>query len=253
MILGRNELSSFILKDFFYFSATKILVATGSPSTEAKKVEVIDLVSPSKSCTLSDFPIRLYYAIGAFTPLGPTICSGYNYGTSSRIGDCFTLKSNGGNFLHSSDVSLNTPRQSASGCVSKLGELFISGGYDNGGNDLNSGEIINFDQNNVHDFVLKEKIEGHCSVLFNSSTAMILGGRDGGSSSVKSTYFLNLNTFKVTDGPKMQERRSFFGCAVFEHNKQKFVIAAGGWNPELKSTEILNLDTEIWTTGKIAK
>ena len=239
----------FILKDFFYFSATKILVATGSPSTEAKKVEVIDLVSPSKSCTLSDFPVRLSLAIGAFTPLGPTICSGYNYETRSKIGDCFTLKSNGGNFLHSSDVTLNTPRNSASGFVSNLGELFISGGIGSGGN-MNSGEIINFDQNNVDDFVLKEKIRGHCSVLVNSSTAMILGGYDG-SSSVKSTYFLNLNTFKVTDGPKMQERRQYLGCAVFEHNKQKFVIAAGGWN--LKSTEILNLETEIWTTGKIAK
>ena len=138
----------FILKDFFYFSATKILVATGSPLTEAKKVEVIDLVSPSKSCTLSDFPIRLGYAIGAFTPLGPTICSGWNYETSSRIGDCFTLKSNGGNFFKSSHVSLNTPRRSASGFVSDLGELFISGGY-NGGNYLNSGEIIYFDQNNL--------------------------------------------------------------------------------------------------------
>ena len=240
----------FILKDFFYFSATKILVATGYPPIEAKKVEVIDLVSPSKSCTLSDFPIRLANAIGAFTPLGPTICSGYNDDTSSKIGDCFTLKSNGGNFLHSSDVSLNTPRRSASGFVSDLGELIISGGYDNGANELNSGEIINFDQNNVDDFVLKEKIGGHCSVLVNSSTAMILGGYDG-SSSVKSTYFLNLNTFKVTDGPKMQERRQYLGCAVFEHNKQKFVIAAGGVSQ--KSTEILNLDTEIWTTGKIAK
>ena len=239
----------FILKDFFYFSATKILVATGY-QTEAKKVEVIDLVSPSKSCTLSDFPIRLANAIGAFTPLGPTICSGWNYETSSRIGDCFTLKSNGGNFLQSTDVSLNTPRSSASGFVSDLGELFISGGYGSGGNYLNSGEIIYFDQNNVDDFVLKEKIGGHCSVLVNSSTAMILGGYDG-SSNVKSTYFLNLNNFKVTDGPKMQERRSYLGCAVFEHNKRKFVIAAGGWN--LKSTEILNLDTEIWTTGKIAK
>merc|ERR1712179_881579 len=29
----------------------------------------------------------------------------------------------------------------------------------------------------------------------------------------------------------------------------KFVIAAGSWNPSLKSTEILNLETEIWTTG----
>merc|ERR1712062_503801 len=167
---------------------------------------------------------------------------------SSRIGDCFTLKSNGGNFLHSSHVTLNTPRSSASGFVSDLGELFISGGLNNGGNYLNSGEIINFDQNNVDDFVLKEKIYAHCSVLVNSSTAMILGGYDG-SSSVKSTYFLNLNTFKVTDGPKMQERRRHLGCAVFEHNKQKFVIAAGSSSPELKSTEILDLDTEIWTTG----
>ena len=153
----------FILKDFFYFSATKILVATGRPYTEAKKVEVIDLVSPSKSCTLSDFPIRLYTAIGAFTPLGPTICSGYNDDTSSRIGDCFTLKSHGGNFLHSSDVTLNTPRSSASGFVSDLGELFICGGYDNGRNYLNSGEIIYFDQNNVDNFVLKEKIRLLCN------------------------------------------------------------------------------------------
>ena len=241
---------------FINCEATKILVATGIDdlSKIAKKVEVMDLVTPSKSCTLSDFPIKLSYAIGAFTPLGPIICSGYNPDlpdTSSRIGHCFALKSNGSNFLQSSVASLNTPRYQASGFVSNLGELIISGGTDNGGNNTNSGEITNFDQENVDGFVLNEKIQGHCSILVNASTAMILGGRDDGLSNVNSTYYLDLNTFQVTDGPTMQERRSKFGCAVFEHNKHKFVIAAGGWsiNGPHPGTEILNLETEIWTTG----
>ena len=95
-------------------------------------------------------------------------------------------------------------------------------------------------------FELPFGMSGHCSVLINSTTVMVLGGNDG----TKSTYFIDLETFQVTPGPEMQDARHSFGCAVFEHNQQSFVIASGGY-PYTDLTEFLNLDSKIlrWSRG----
>ena len=77
---------------------------------------------------------------------------------------------------------------------------------------------------------------------------MVLGGNDG-KSYQKSTYFIDLETLQVKPGPEMQEERLAFGCAVFEHNQQRFVIAAGGLY-SINSTEFLNLSSKIWSRGR---
>merc|ERR1712062_863443 len=60
---------------------SKLLVLTGMPPRYAKKIEVVDLQNPLKSCTLpEEFPARLYGAAGGFTKDGPLLCGGYNTG-----------------------------------------------------------------------------------------------------------------------------------------------------------------------------
>ena len=111
-------------------------------------------------------------------------------------------------------------------------------------------EIINVPESKTEDgFELPFGIKWHCSVLIKSTTVMVLGGYGVGST-LKSTYFINLETLQVTPGPKMQQARDELGCTVFEHNQQSFVIASGGYT-YTDLTEFLNLDSKIlrWSRG----
>ena len=133
-------------------------------------------------------------------------------------------------------------RWGASSIITKDGNLMICGAGDT--------EIINVLESKTEDgFEVPFGIE--CSVLINATTVMVLGRHVDWSHS-KSTYFINLETLQVTDGPEMQEDRYEFGCAVFEHNQQSFVIAAGGHYHVRNTTEVLNLNSKIlrWSRGK---
>lgn len=95
---------------------SKLLILTGSPDDEAKKIEVVDLQNPQNSCTLPEkFPARLSMAVGGFTQDGPLLCGGYNYDTYSFSNACFTLKDS--KFKKMQDVNLQTERQEASAVV----------------------------------------------------------------------------------------------------------------------------------------
>ena len=64
---------------------SKLLILTGFPRNEAKRIEVVDLQNPQNSCTLpEEFPTRLDGAIGGFTKVGPLLCGGFNYDTMTR-------------------------------------------------------------------------------------------------------------------------------------------------------------------------
>ena len=214
-----------------------------------RKVEVIDLTNPSQTCILSaDFPCGLNSAVGGFTSSGPMICSGESYGYS-RSADCYSLRSNG-QFVKISELTMDTPREDASSIVTEDGKLMISGGRTKVGR-LADTEIINAPESKTENgFELPNGINEHCSVLINATTVMVLGGYSV-SSPQKSTYFVNLETLQVTDGPNMQEARRNCACAVFEHNQHNFVIA-GGMYPYSDSTEILKMDSIRlrWSRGK---
>ena len=224
----------------------KLLVAGGSEV----EVEIIDLGNPSKSCILSaDFPYTLYRAVGGFTSSGPMVCSGNYAYFGSYSADCYSLRSNG-QFVKISELTMDTPREDASSIVTEDGKLTISGGRATGGR-LADTEIINVPESKTENgFELPNGINEHCSVLINATTVMVLGGYSV-SSPQKSTYFVNLETLQVTDGPNMQEARRNCACAVFEHNQHNFVIA-GGMYPYSDSTEILKMDSIRlrWSRGK---
>ena len=236
------------------------MVVTGDYSGEhsGRNVEVIDLDNPTKTCIMSaDFPYELRLAVGGFTSSGPMICSGdYGLGSGGHSADCYSLRRNG-QFVKIDDLALDTERQYASSIVTEDGKLIISGGWD--WHALADTEIINVKESKVEDgFELPIGMWGHCSVLINSTTVMVLGGTNDGPDDLsnlelRSTYFINLETSQVTKGPDMQEAREFFGCAVLKHNQQSFVIAAGGYDsdgPPKDSTEFLNLEILRWSRGK---
>ena len=77
------------------------------------------------------------------------------------------------------------------------------------------------------------------------------GGSDGNSQ--RTTYFMDLSSYTVSPGPPMKQFRSLHGCTVLEHNGRTIVMVAGGWNPNLNTTEFLDLsqDDPKWVLGPL--
>ena len=78
---------------FLYYTVMRYIVATGGPSENGVKTEVVDLSDPSKSCILEDITYR-YESAGGMLGTTPVICGGRNgkkldecllYGTSNVI------------------------------------------------------------------------------------------------------------------------------------------------------------------------
>ena len=151
------------------------------------------------------------------------------------------------------DVNLQTERQYASAVVLPNGELWIQGGGDgnyNIYNILSTSETMSL-QGSQPGMELEKAIAGHCSMMINATTAFITGGYTGSSS--RETYFIDIQNWKLTKGPQMEEARHRHGCAVFMHSYKNYAVVAGGEPyPYLSSTEILDLDslTLGWTKGK---
>ena len=226
---------------------SKLLILTGSPDDEAKKIEVVDLKNPQNSCTLpEEFPTRLAFATGGFTKDGPLLCGGRNVDTNSKSNACFTLK---GFKFKEADVKLQTKRTSASAVVLPNGKLWIQGGID-GSYYLSTSETMSL-QGSKPGIELEKGISGHCSTMINTTTAFITGGRGYTGDRSKETYFIDIHNWRWTKGPQMEEARVNHGCAMLMHNKINYAIVAGGYNG-LSSTEILDLDsgTVGWTKGK---
>ena len=226
---------------------SKLLILTGLPEDEAKKIEVVDLQNPLNSCSLpEEFPTRLYSAVGGFTNDGPLLCSGYNPHTYSRSNACFILKNSK---FTEAEVKMQTERNYASAVVLPNGELWIQGGSD-GNNRLSTTETISLEGSQTG-MELEKGISAHCSMMINATTAFITGGwRE---SSTKETYFVDIHNWKWTKGPQMEEARAAHGCVLFMHNNHNYALVAGGYNPDdLSSTEILDLDSGLmeWTKGK---
>ena len=77
------------------------------------------------------------------------------------------------------------------------------------------------------------------------------GGSNGNSQ--RRTYYMDFNSHTFSPGPAMIQSRSLHGCTVFEHNGRTIVLVAGGWNPNLNTTEFLDLSQEdpSWVSGPI--
>jgi len=223
----------------------KLLILTGSPSRQAKKIEVVDLQNPQNSCSLpEEFPTGLAYATGGFTKDGPLLCGGW-----SRSNACFTIKDAK---FQETDVKLQIERESASAVVLPNGELWIQGGWDGNDNKLSTSETLSF-SGSQPGMELEKGISGHCSMMINATTAFITGGYTGWRSYSRETYFIDIHNWRWTKGPQMEEARSGHGCALFRHNDKNYAVVAGGYKRYggLSSTEILDLDsgTLEWTKG----
>ena len=93
-------------------------------------------------------------------------------------------------------------------------------------------------------------IKSHCSILFNETTVLILGGTQDGIDSAN-TYFFNFGTSDSWQvGPTMSVTRILLSCNLIpkdKDSKEMSVIAVGGEGRS--TTEILDDLSGSWRPG----
>ena len=90
-------------------------------------------------------------------------------------------------------------------------------------------------------------------VVLKSAFCLFLATGGYNMISQTNTFFIDLNTKTFSPGPALIQSRSLHGCAAFEHNGRTIVMVAGGWNPNLNTTEFLDLsqDDPKWVLGPL--
>ena len=227
---------------------SKVLVVAGWSNDNNAPTEVIDLVNASNSCQLSKFQATLTWAVGEYSGVdGTIICGGWNPDTYTDLADCYLMDANSSEFTN--HTQLSTQRSFASSVMLQNGSLLVLGGR-NEDFALKSTELVS--ESGVQASIdLPTPLYGHCTAKINDTMALIAGGFNG-ISLMSSTYFLDLVTLSITEGPPLREARRRHGCTAFMHNGMRLVIVAGGSYPYLKTVELLNLDSDslAWISGE---
>jgi hypothetical protein len=226
---------------------TKLLVGLGLVKGGlTNTIEIIDLESPFTTCkNLPGFPLELE---GSFGGLGfndtPMICGGRN--KNRRFSNkCFSLE--GSEWINSS--SLNTDRYYAAVLPSPYPsydqKLFVTG-------PRNTVEVLTQQGWKTLPQRLPVRIYGHCSVLLNSTTGMVIGGVQNGYES-SSTYLFNTENEIWTEGPELKIERAYHSCGrirKISHSQDFSIIVAGGYDGfSMSSVEIFDLGANEWREG----
>ena len=234
------------------------MIATGSPSGDGRNTEIVDLEDSNFSCTkVEPFPVKLYGATGGLMKgQKPFICGGGAYingWTSSK--DCYQL-TEAGSWAKDQTAKLNTARGYAGyGSVVIDNNLYLAGGYN--GVELRSIEMLSPDATSQTLSVqLPTGLSSHCQVQWDSDKFFIIGGSDG--SKRDETYFINVKTNQLTNGPSLNTARNSHACGEMDVNGKSYIIVTGGIDSSggsLRSTEVLDKNNvgQGWQKGKNLK
>lgn len=241
---------------FIYFSAmTKLLVGGGYVDgyMETDNNEIIDLesASPTTCQNLPNLPVALR---GSFGGLGfeskPMICGGRDASEESS-NKCYSLEGN----KWAPSTGMNTARRHAavspSPYPSKVQKFFVTGGIDSE-TGVNTVEVLTEQGWETLPKPLPVTIFGHCSVLVNSTTVMLIGGFQNNDES-SDTYYFNTENEEWTEGPQLMNKRTFHSCGRIRRNSQSqelsIIVAGGYYGSYLSSVEILDLGSDKWEKG----
>ena len=236
-----------------------MLVVTGLPWESGQKTELIDLAKPNINCDLPDFPIQVFSALGFNNVNGPTICGGFTPG-GILTKECYNLNSD---LSWERLTKMTTTRARASVTQIDSDEVLIMGGFDEvlmKWTDLKSTEIVSFSRSEASED-LPFTIYAHCTLKINETTALLCGGIQDGKWGSKATWFLDLFTFEISPGPKLQTGRYVHCCTTLHLGGKNYGIITGGalYDLDFKvldTTEILDLqdlqasNNAFWKPGK---
>ncbi len=232
-----------------FIGLTKLLICGGSwPYTDT--CEVINLSSLASTCkNPPNFPATVCGAIGGLGFKGkPILCGGFQkYDYSNK---CYSLENN----EWVSSASMNSVRAYAAAAQLKDGKLLVTGGFDASGSDRNSAEMLTEEGWKSNIPSLKVTINAHCMVTVNSTTVMVIGGRQNGQYCSGKTFYFTFGEESWTEGPELKDKRAGNSCGKIRRNKESkemSIIVAGGddGSSRLSSVEILDEGSNEWQTG----
>ncbi len=230
------------------FKGFSIILICGGFNTNT--CEVINLASSTPTCKNPPiFPAKVYNTFGGLGFKGnPILCQGYqNIAPSNK---CYSLENN----QWVSSASMNSPRHSAAAAHLKDGKLLLTGGFNETGSNLNNAEMFTEEgwESNIPSLPLT--IQSHCMVTVNSTTVMVIGGRQNGNYISGKTFYFTFGEESWTEGPELKNKRSHHSCGKIRRNKESqemSIIVAGGYDGSayLSSVEILDEGSNEWQTG----
>jgi hypothetical protein len=234
---------------------TKVLVTTGA-DVGSKKNEIVDLNNPTNVCQpkfWANYPLDQVHGAsgGLLTNNNALICGGKG---SDILDDCFSIGINSNPHGIKKTATLTHTRYIASSVVLNSTTLWMTGGILAGNVKTKSTEFVQLTGTSPGPDLPLE-VAGHCLVSLNDTTLILIGGRLQSGTYSKATWFFNTDHKTWTDGPSLTIRRYRHSCALFkspQHGHTDTVIVTGGWNGanNLASTEMLNLDSNYWQSGK---
>ncbi len=221
---------------------TKLLVGLGNTDEgRTKTIEIIDLESTKTCKNLPDFPLANPGIGGLGFQNMPMICT--------KTSDCYSFDRN------KWASSPNTQARRLFGAVSpspyptKSYKLFLTGGESS-----DTAEVLTEHGWKALPHTIPVLIAAHCAVLVNSTTVMVIGGRQRNGFSSKSSYFFNTENEIWREGPQLKNERNSHSCGTIRKNSQSqefSVIVAGGWDGKkvMPSVEILDPGSNEWRKG----
>ncbi len=205
----------------------------------------------SESTTCQNLPNFTTESVGYFGGLGfedrATICGGRH-----NSNNCYSLVDN--DWVATPGMTSGRTYAAVSPSPSTPAELFVTGGQD--GEDLNTAEVLTEEGWETLPQPLPVTISAHCQVLLNSTTVLVIGGRQNGNVSSANTHFFNGDSEVWTEGPPLEIARSYHSCGKIRQksdgNELSVVVVGGtsdGSSTLLSSVEILDYGSSQWRNG----
>ena len=228
-------------------------------SADFAGIEKTELISsgptgPNSICTLkNDVPLKVYGPVGFNTPLGPAFCGGTKSREENYNKQCFIFNSDNEWIPW---VDMTTPRVFAAAIQVNETQTMLLGGFGQGVVPFRSSELIDLESSlgQMHSLKSPVTLYRHCILKINATFGLITGGlQDSSSSFSAATWYLDLQSFDITPGPRMQISRAAHGCATFHLGSKTYGIVSGGYNGKtLDSTEVINMNeiNPTWIFGK---
>ena len=201
---------------------------------------------PSFKCTKpKQFPENWYTADGGLVGQVPFVCNGGHYDTG-----CYALQQSGSWQKDPYATRRAGEVNTAIGSVVLHNKLVIAGGH----NGRNLATIKVASPNNRTTTLrvgLRVGTHAACIVPWDANTFMVIGGYTNGGRTAN-TYFVDMNTNRLTNGPSLIRARYYHACNEIIVNGESFIIVAGGYGA-FTSTEYLSKSSKgnRWKTGKI--
>ena len=223
------------LNAFLCSIGTTVMITTGSPSSSARKTEVVDVVSGKTCADLVDFPFYNDGAVGAIFHETPIVCGGRYSLTYYR--KCYKFTTNAGWYQF---TSMKEIRHHAAGIMHQ-NKFHVFGGTN--GQRLQTSELISVNGGVEYGPELPEAVYLHAITSINSTVSILSGGITSNTPYSLLTWYFDHETNVFTSGPSLPEGRYSHGSAtiVDKVTKAKIPTVTGGYGKAgiLDSTEML--------------